>query len=98
MSPIAQRSGDEGDWSDEKVAFDSIIAPLAEEAGLSFGYEEGRAFAMESVELTDEELNAVAGGGGGCYIGGGGDSAGACYEEEAGIGACMVMGVGFFSY
>ena len=65
---------------------------------MPFTYEEGKAFAMESVELSDEELEAVAGGGGSCYIGGGGDSAGACSDEEAGIGACAAMGVTFFNY
>lgn len=49
--------------ADERAIFDALVAPLADEVGLPFTYEEGKDFAGDSVELSDEELDAVSGGG-----------------------------------
>ena len=56
----------EGDKSDERAVFDAVIAPLAAEAGLPLSHDEWKSLAelaREGVELSDEELEAVAGGG-----------------------------------
>lgn len=88
----------EGDMTDEAAVFDAVIAPLATEAGVPFTLDEAKEFAVAGADLSDEDLDAVAGGGGMCYIGGGGDSAGACKNEEAGAGACAAIGVSVFVY
>ncbi len=88
----------EGDKADEQAIFEAVIAPLAEEAGLPFSLEEGREFVISSRELTDDELDAVAGGKGGCYVIGGGKEADACTDDILGAGACYAMGVGIFKF
>ena len=76
-----------GDKADARAVFAAVVAPLADEAGLPFTFEESKSFAQDGKELDDAELEAVAGGS--CFLVGGGygkgDSA-ACYE----------IGVGFF--
>ena len=49
--------------ADERAIFETLIAPLAAEAGLPFTFEEGKGFVVEGTELSDEELDAVSGGG-----------------------------------
>ena len=61
----------EGDKTDAKAIFNATIGKLAEEAGLPFTFDEGAAYVGEDRNLSDEELDAVAGGGdswGVCYI------------------------------
>lgn len=48
---------------DVKTVFEAVVAPVAAEAGLPFTYEEGIAAAYAGRELSDDELDAVAGGG-----------------------------------
>lgn len=56
----------EGDKADFQAFFDATIGKLAAEAGLPFTMEEGRdSFAFD---LSDAELDAVAGGDGLCWI------------------------------
>ena len=51
-----------GDRKDEKAVFEAVIKPLAEESGLPFTYEEGKAHADENKELALAAGDAVAGG------------------------------------
>ena len=60
-----------GDPADEKALFEAVIAPLAAELGLPFSFEEGRE--SYAAELSDAELETVAGGDGFCYLIGGSD-------------------------
>ncbi|MCR4871133.1 MAG: hypothetical protein K5859_07540 [Atopobiaceae bacterium] len=83
----------DGELADEKAIFEATIGKLAEEAGLPFTYEEGSSFFASERELTDDELNAVAGGGGACYIIGGSSGV----EAECGRAeghACAYVGIG----
>ena len=68
---------------DEKSVFEKLILPLAEEHGLSATYEEFKAykdtFVGEEGELSDEELEQVAGG---------------KSEGLPGTGLCVCVGVG----
>ena len=86
-----------GDRKDERAVFDAVIKPLAEEAGLSFTYEEGRGFVSESRELSDDELEHVAGGVSYCWIVGAGSARDVGESSDAvagGVGACQYIGVG----
>ncbi|MBQ6523373.1 MAG: hypothetical protein IJI12_01795 [Atopobiaceae bacterium] len=86
--------GYEGDKTDEREAFDSVVAPLAAEAGLPFTFEEGLASAEEGAELSDAELDAVAGGDGFCVLAGLTDDV----DAESGYGvvrACAILGISF---
>lgn len=87
----------EGSRDDERAVFEAIIAPLAQEAGLPFTYDEGMAYASSPRELNDAELDAVAGGGSWCYVIGGSESADtwACTTWDNGAGACGYIGIGF---
>ena len=62
-----------GDKADGRAVFDAIIAPIATELGLPFSYEEATMH-FDSCDLSDEELEAVAGGDGACY-----NTGGTCY-------------------
>lgn len=91
-----------GDKADAQALFEATIGKLAEEAGLPFSYDEGRAFAMDGVELDETELDAVAGGGF-CYGpgGNGGPGNGDCLGKndwESGMGACAYVGGGMFTW
>lgn len=86
----------EGTDADDRALFEGILAPLAAEAGLPFTYEEGVAYASQGKELSDDELDAVAGGFSVCYIIGGGDEPDAdsdCKDGRRNIGACAYIGV-----
>ena len=52
----------EGEKDDAKAFFDATIGKLAEEHGLPFTFEEGAAYAAADRNLSDDELDAVAGG------------------------------------
>lgn len=84
-----------GDKLDEKALFETVIAPVAREAGLEFTFEEVVEFAQKpgNDELAEDELAVVAGGkGNACVIIGGGHGKGA---GEDGAGACEYVGVGW---
>lgn len=95
-----------GDKADEQAVFDAVIAPLAEEAGLSFTYDDAVAFAKEGGEVLESELEAIAGGSEDkwgaaesvCFIAGGGFSADGCSDEKWGVGACAGLGIGFLGF
>jgi hypothetical protein len=63
-----------GDKSDEKAAFEAVIAPIAKEAGYEFTYEEAMEAAEEAEdgEITEDEAAAAAGGFAVCWVVGGG--------------------------
>lgn len=87
----------DGDKSDVKAVFEATVGKLAEELGLPFTFEEGAEAASEGVELSDDELDAVAGGGF-CFLIGGSDGPEA--ECEHGVAdceghACVWAGVSF---
>ena len=83
----------EGDKADEQAVFDATVGKLAAEAGLPFTLEEAREVAMSGHELSDEELESVAGGYGVCYLIGGSDEAEAdCHGGNLGH-ACAYVGV-----
>ena len=81
-----------GDAADEQAVFEATIGKLAAEAGLPFTFEEGREAALAGRDLSDAELEAVAGGSGFCYVIGGSS------EPEATCGradfhACAYVGI-----
>ena len=58
-----------GDRKDQQEVYDSIIAPIARKNGFEITFEEAKSFMYtsedvpaEGIELTDEELDQVAGG------------------------------------
>ena len=51
-----------GNKSDEKAVFETVLAPIAKEAGFDFSYEDMLAASNASGELSDDELDQVAGG------------------------------------
>ncbi len=83
-----------GDKSDEKEVFDSIIAPIAADAGCEFSYDELVESHKSSDEpLDDEELEAVSGGKSFCIIIGFGSKVEADFGNQ-GVGACAYVGIG----
>ena len=81
-----------GDRSDERALFDAAVAPIAEEVGLPYTFDEIMA-AKDSRELDETELGAVAGGTGFCiFIGGSDDVDSGCNVVEG--HACAYIGVG----
>ncbi len=84
-----------GDKSDEKAAFEAVIAPVAKEAGYEFTYEEAIEAAKEAAEgeIPDDEAEAVAGGKAYCLLIGGGTSEKAsCICESVGMGVAFGWG------
>ena len=57
----------EGDMGDAKAVFEATVGKLAAELGLPFTFEEGAEYAGTNRELSDSELESVAGGSV-CYI------------------------------
>ncbi len=103
-----QYSGDSGD---EKAIFENLLLPVAQEYGLSASYEEFRDY-MKAItspgneELSENELEQVAGGKGGgagvgfCLgigtgIGGGGATA---PDIPVNGGLCAMIGIGVGGY
>lgn len=82
----------EGDPADEESFFAATIGALAEEAGLPFSLEEAKGY-VPNRELSDAELDAVAGGNP-CFLFGGSDGAEAHCEGVFGS-ACAYLGVSF---
>ena len=81
-----------GDKSDEKAAFEAVVAPVAKEAGYEFTYEEAVEAAKEAAEgeIPDDEAEAVAGGKAYCVgigFGTAGKHAGAAVCDNVGFGA-----------
>lgn len=57
----------EGDQLDDRAVFEMVLVPVAKSAGLDLDYDEALFAAQEGKELTDEELDFVAGGAGSIY-------------------------------
>ena len=87
----------DGDKGDERAFFEAVMAPLSQETGLPFTFEEGKQYVSSERELDDAELDAVAGGSGCWLIGGSnGPDADARSEDVYGANACAYVGVGFY--
>lgn len=85
----------------EIANFEAVVAPLAQELGLPFTYEEAKQFALDGAELDEEQLEAVAGGWSFCVIQGWGtiDAEFKCNDSGGyGWGACAVAGSGLFAW
>lgn len=52
----------DGDRDDDKAVFDAVIAPMAKAHGMPFTYDEALEAMRETRELSDEDLEFVAGG------------------------------------
>lgn len=96
LKELAEAYG--GDREDERAVFEAVIAPLAEEVGLPYTYDEVIEFAREKdddEDLTPDELKAMSGGSY-CVSLGFNDqvSADACNMESIGACACAYAGVG----
>ena len=85
-------AGYEGDKADEQAVFDATIGQLAAGVGLPISFEDARSFMLASRELSDAELEAVAGGGQYCYLIGGGSEVVADCDESEGY-ACAYVGL-----
>ena len=86
----------EGDKADEQAVFDATIGQLAAGVGLPISFEDACDFALANRELSDAELDAVAGGYGVCYMIGGSNEVEAECQNNAYIGhACSYVGVSF---
>ena len=57
-----------GDVNDERAFFDKVIAPIAEEAGVPFTFDELVKAKDNLGELDESELAAVSGGSGFCFL------------------------------
>ena len=80
-----------GDTEDKKAAVETIILPIAKEAGFDFTAEEmleAETAVNSEGEFTEDELEAVAGGAAFCIFFGFGKAAG-------GSLTCNFIGVGF---
>jgi len=87
----------EGEITDE-AAFEALIAPVAAGVGLPFTLEEAREFVQRGRELSETELEAVAGGGV-CYVIGGSTKPEANIEDNhIDGGACAYVGIGMFGW
>ncbi len=90
-----------GEKTDEAV-WDSIMAPIAKETGYDITLEDYKAYVneiKESEELSEDEMQAVAGGATLCIFVGFGNKAetGSGWTKprvEEGLGACAYVGVG----
>lgn len=80
----------EGDRADEAAFFAATIGKLAEEAGVPFSYEDGKELTSPR-ELSEEELEAVAGGGFCWYVGGSSEPEAECDPTQG--HACAYLGV-----
>ena len=83
----------EGAETDEAM-FEGLLAPIAAGAGLPFTLDEARAYVSTCRNLSDAELEAVAGGSTYCYIVGGGSEPDAGYVDYENGGACAYVGLG----
>lgn len=87
-----------GDRENDKAVFNAVVAPLAEELGMPFTFDEAVEHAAEGVELTREDMDAVAGGTSFCILIGGSDNeyCEQCEEESYGDNDCQYLGIGMF--
>lgn len=51
-----------GDRNDDRTVFEAVVAPVARSVGMEFSYEEALAAMRDAREMSDEELELVAGG------------------------------------
>lgn len=84
----------EGSRDDERAVFEAVVAPLAEEVGLPFSFEEAVEFAKGDQALSLDDLDEAAGGF--CLAVGVSEGLGACAKmKSTGATACGGIGVGF---
>ena len=91
-----------GEKTDEAI-WDSVIGPLAEETGFDITLDDYKAYVDDvkaSSELSDDELEQVAGGISFCFILGFGSkpetgNGSRVTGQEDGLGACAYVGIGF---
>lgn len=85
----------------EEAFFNSVVAPIAKEAGLSLSLDDLK---LSAGELNLDEMAQVGGGGGygastgGCVVIGGGLGAGGGYDQtHGGVSGqlCIIIGVGW---
>ena len=85
--------GSADDLAFREKAVEAIVIPLAEEVGLPFTLEELKEYEQEQLKemnLSEDELDQVAGGHPGHHGPSGGGS-----DDSNGINACAYLGVGF---
>ena len=51
-----------GNLTDDRTLFETVVAPVAKAAGVPFTYDEAATALTDGHELSEEELDAVAGG------------------------------------
>ena len=87
-----------GDTEDKKAAVEAIVLPIAKEAGFDFTAEEMveyTDFAIgEDTEISEDELEAVAGGVAVCLAIGFGNG----NSMDKGAGMCKYIGLGFYIF
>ena len=81
-----------GDKTDERAIFEGTIAPIADELGLPVTFDDANALSADR-EISEEELEAVAGGWSGCFVVGLSSEGVAECGEVTGE-ACYYVGVG----
>ena len=78
----------------DEAMFEELLAPIAAGVGLSFTLDEALAHASTCRNLSDSELDAVAGGSTYCYIVVGGSEPDAGYVDYENGGACAYVVLG----
>ncbi len=78
----------------DEAMFEELLAPIAAGVGLPFTLDEALAHASTCRNLSDSELDAVAGGSTYCYIVVGGSEPDAGYVDYENGGACAYVGLG----
>lgn len=90
-----------GNVQDEEGKFNAVIAPLADESGLPFTFDEFKAAIEDGLEMTEDDLSKMSGGGECYFVGGsdGGDGGWDCGDGgTAGGGGCYYAGVILFNF
>ena len=87
----------EGDRDDAQALFNAVVAPLAQDAGLPFTYEEFAEQVSKGVELTGEEMDSMSGGWSYCWGTGITNEVDAnhCGNEYCGAKMCAYIGTGY---
>ena len=88
---------------DREAVVEAVLLPVAKEAGYEFTLEELKALEKSmrpEGELSENELEDVAGGGGFCLIIGGGTQGGTPITgaDHVGAGICSGIGIGFGAF
>lgn len=85
-----------GEKTDEAVWTD-IMKPIADEAGFDVTFDDYKAYMDEanaSGELSEDEMQAIAGGCGLCIVIGGSSKPEAVITKGDGLAACCYLGIG----